>query len=68
MEEISGFLATNLAIPSAYGGEREGFVMRIADGFQVRDFTKAVCKYVRANHVQTDEHWRENWKPCPIKR
>jgi ATP-dependent RNA circularization protein (DNA/RNA ligase family) len=35
----------------------EGYVVRLADSFKMRDFAKSVAKYVRANHVQTDEHW-----------
>lgn len=68
VEEISEFLVTNLATPSALGGEKEGFVIRLAQSFPVSRFQEFVCKYVRKDHVQTDEHWRENWQPCPIKR
>jgi RNA ligase-like protein len=42
---------------SRFGGEQEGYVVRYADAFGVHLFSKAVMKYVRANHVQTDEHW-----------
>lgn len=35
----------------------EGYVIRLADSFKMRDFAKSVAKYVRKNHVQTDEHW-----------
>lgn len=35
----------------------EGYVVRLADSFNIKDFSKSVAKYVRANHVQTDEHW-----------
>lgn len=35
----------------------EGFVIRLAESFQYKDFDKSVAKWVRANHVQTDEHW-----------
>ena len=31
--------------------------------FKYKDFSKNVGKYVRANHVITDAHWSENWKP-----
>lgn len=37
----------------------EGYVVRIADGFELEDFGKSVCKYVRTNHVQTDQHWMQ---------
>lgn len=36
---------------------KEGFVMRAKGSFNFRNFDKKVAKYVRANHVQTDNHW-----------
>ena len=36
---------------------REGYVVRLASEFHITDFAKSVAKFVRANHVQTDEHW-----------
>lgn len=33
----------------------EGYVVRLAGEFT--DFSKSVAKWVRANHVQTDQHW-----------
>jgi len=42
---------------SSFGNEGEGYVVRLADSFQLADFGKSVAKYVRANHVQTDDHW-----------
>ena len=54
---------------SAIGGsQREGFVMRIEDEFHADDFSDSVCKSVRADHVQTDEHWTRNWRPCRLHR
>jgi len=35
----------------------EGFVVRPACSFNLGDFSKVVGKYVRANHVQSEEHW-----------
>lgn len=43
--------------PSAYGGEREGVVARVAREFRVEEFASSLGKHVRAGHVQTDEHW-----------
>lgn len=37
--------------------ETEGYVMRPADAFKLDDFNNNVVKWVRPNHVQTDEHW-----------
>jgi hypothetical protein len=38
--------------------ECEGYVIRLYTEFHFDDFHKFVAKYVRANHVQTDEHWK----------
>lgn len=35
----------------------EGYVVRNAESFALSDFDKNVFKYVRKNHVQTDQHW-----------
>ena len=43
--------------PSAYGPEREGYVVRVTDSFGHSDFAANVAKFVRPNHVQTDGHW-----------
>ena len=36
---------------------QEGFVVRLATAFCYEDFAASVAKWVRPNHVQTDEHW-----------
>jgi hypothetical protein len=36
---------------------KEGFVVRVADGFNYNEFDTHVTKWVRAGHVQTDKHW-----------
>lgn len=36
----------------------EGIVVRVADGFPYDGFQRSMAKYVRANHVATDCHWR----------
>lgn len=36
---------------------REGYVMRIADGFSYGQYRHCVGKYVRRGHVQTTKHW-----------
>lgn len=40
----------------------EGLVSRNVNGFHVNDFSHQVFKYVRKNHVKTDQHWSRNWK------
>lgn len=42
---------------SKCGGEREGFVVRWASSFSNDEFSQAVAKYVRKDHVQTEDHW-----------
>lgn len=37
----------------------EGFVVRLADSFQFEDFNQSVAKWVRKNHVATNEHWMQ---------
>ncbi len=64
--EIRAFVERAHAEPSMLGGEREGVVIRLARGFPAPEFPNDVCKSVRAGHVQTDEHWTRNWKPCKI--
>ncbi|MGG4342165.1 RNA ligase family protein [Paenibacillus lautus] len=39
------------------GGEQEGYVVRLVSSFAYGDFKRSVAKFVRENHVQTDEHW-----------
>lgn len=36
---------------------QEGYVVRVADGFEFADFRCCVAKWVRTGHVQTDQHW-----------
>lgn len=36
---------------------QEGIVVRVAEGFRYDEFGSSVAKWVRANHVQTEDHW-----------
>ena len=67
VDEIRAFVERAHSEPSVLGGQREGVVMRLARGFPAARFPDNVCKSVRVGHVQTDEHWTRNWKPCRIK-
>ena len=42
---------------SQLGDTQEGMVMRVARAFHYDEYGTVVAKYVRANHVVTDEHW-----------
>jgi hypothetical protein len=37
--------------------KHEGYVIRTFDSFHYDDFQHNVAKWVRPDHVQTDEHW-----------
>ena len=65
--ELRAFIEGEHAMPSALGGEREGVVVRVAEGFSRSDFARNVCKSVRKDHVQTDRHWTRNWRPCALR-
>jgi hypothetical protein len=54
LEELTTALA---AEPSAFGGQREGVVVRLAGEFRDDAFSRSLGKWVRKDHVQTDEHW-----------
>ncbi len=69
--EICGMLGIHL-VPTIYRGvwneglcralrfnedASEGYVVRLARRFTMDEFPRSVLKYVRARHVQTDEHW-----------
>lgn len=67
-DEITEWFFHNIQEPSELGPVCEGFVMRVADDFAFEDFGLNMCKFVRAHHVQTDEHWTKNWKPARIAK
>jgi hypothetical protein len=35
----------------------EGYVVRLREAFLYQDFASSIAKWVRAGHVQTDDHW-----------
>lgn len=44
------------------GRNAEGYVMRVQKEFPVEQFEYNTGKWVRPNHVQTDENWLQNWE------
>ena len=44
----------------------EGIVSKNKDEYPVDDFKENVFKYVRKDHVKTDEHWTRNWKRAKL--
>jgi len=43
--------------PEMNGQQSEGYVVRLANSFQYKDFSTSLAKMVRKNHVQTSSHW-----------
>ena len=39
--------------------QMEGYVVRLAASFPYSAFRNSVAKFVRQNHVQTDQHWTQ---------
>ena len=66
VEQIREFLDASHRQPSSLGGAREGVVLRLEAEFPESKFAENVCKSVRQGHVQHDEHWTRNWRPCAI--
>ena len=65
-EQLKSLVEKYVNEPSCYGDTREGVVIRVANEFPIDEFSKNVCKWVRPNHVQTDEHWTKNWKKANL--
>lgn len=52
-------LTTGLTLQSScFGPTREGLVIRVRDVIDDDCFSKSVMKWVRKDHVQTTEHWK----------
>lgn len=68
IDELRAFMERAHGEPSVLGGEREGVVLRLARGCPTQEFASNVCKSVRVGHVNSDEHWTRNWRPCLVSR
>lgn len=64
--QIKQLIADRMEKGSVFGGECEGFVFRNYEGFEVDDFKNNVLKYVRSNHVKTNQHWTRNWQKAKL--
>jgi len=42
---------------SKHGGEQEGYVVRNTHEFHTDEFKQNIAKFVRRNHVKTDNNW-----------
>ena len=68
LEWLENFINQQMESESALGGEQEGFVVRVRSAFSVDEFGSKVFKWVRRNHISTDEHWRKNWKQAKLNK
>jgi len=57
--ELQDLVVSLMDQPSYCGGIREGVVVRVQRKFYDKDFSLCVLKMVRANHVQTSDHWKD---------
>lgn len=46
---------------------KEGVVVRVSREFSDSDFNNCLFKFVRRNHVTTDQHWTRKWKKAHLK-
>ncbi len=58
-KELKVLVESLMNQPSAHGGIREGVVVRVTKLFKDDEFSSCVLKCVRANHVQTSDHWKD---------
>lgn len=58
-KELKQLIESFMNQPSACGGIREGVVARVESSFDDNAFSHCVLKCVRANHVQTSDHWKD---------
>ena len=65
--QIEEWVCSESTQPSRYGKEREGVVIRPVDAIGALDLSTIAGKWVRAGHVQTDEHWsRHDYEKQPV--
>jgi hypothetical protein len=58
--------ASLLSDEAIFTSPKEGLVVRLAREFTTAEFAESVFKWVRHNHVQTDEHWTKNWQRAKL--
>jgi hypothetical protein len=67
-KELENLVKDLSSKPSCLGGVREGVVVRLKDSFNDDNFSNSLLKYVRKDHVTTDQHWSKNYKKATIKK
>jgi len=68
LEQLEQLLRAEAAKLSRVSSEvpGEGFVVRIASRFTDECFERSLSKYVRENHIQTDENWKSTCTKAKI--
>ena len=66
-KELKDLVEKLVSKESKLGGDIEGVVVRNAGIFHNDHFSSNVLKWVRGNHVKTDEHWTRNCKKSKLK-
>lgn len=46
--------------------QQEGYVMRVSS--RIQHWSKETAKWVRSNHVSSDEHWTKKWQKNTLQR
>ena len=59
LKRLTEMLASQPSACGGYYSKREGIVVRVATSFADKDFSKSVMKWVRKDHVQTTDHWKD---------
>jgi len=65
-DDLKNIVDKLMSEPSDFGDTKEGVVIRKVEQFPLNEFKTHVCKWVRPNHVQTNEHWTRNWKKAKL--
>ena len=65
--ELKDLVESLVREPSRLGCEEmEGCVVRKRSAFQENAFSVSLAKWVRKDHVTTDQHWQRNWRRAKI--
>jgi hypothetical protein len=56
-DELEALTLSLTKVPSVFGGPREGVVVRLAGEFPDAAFSRSLAKWVRRDHVTTEDHW-----------
>jgi len=65
-KELKELVDSLLLDSSRLGGEIEGCVIRVVESFSNLEFSEKLLKWVRKDHVTTNEHWTRNWKKAKL--